>query len=83
MSLLDGTWDDSQFGKNLTANLFKEFDKDGSGYLALPEFKKLVTRLESITQKEPSTSIELNAKFREVDRNNNGKLTQDGSYYIC
>lgn len=86
MTLLDGTWDDDQFSKNVTKNLFKEFDGDKSGFINLAEFKKLVGKLESITQKEPSTTIELNQKFRQTDKNGNGKLSQEGLlnliYYI-
>ena len=44
------------------------------------EFKQLVAKLESITQRQPSTKIELDTKFREVDKNGNGKLTMDGLY---
>jgi len=82
LSLLDGRWDDSQFGKVLAQNLFKEFDKNKTGFLDMVEFKLLVAKLESITQREPSTRIELDAKFREVDKNGNGKLTMDGLYNI-
>lgn len=74
LSLLDGRWDDSQFGKNLATNLFHEFDTNKTGFLDNAEFKKLVSKLESITQRDPSTQIELNQKFREIDANGNGKI---------
>lgn len=75
MSLLDGRWDDKEFSDNLARNLFKEFDKDKSTLIGLPEFKAMVAKLENITGKTKSTSIELNAKFREVDQNDSGKLS--------
>ena len=78
MTLLDGTWDDKEFSKNVTKNLYREFDVNKDGFIKLPEFKKLVAKLESITQREPSTTIELNEKFRQTDRNGNGKLSQEG-----
>jgi len=77
LSLLDGTYDDKEFADNLAGNIFDEFDKDKTGFLNLEEFKKVVNKLETITQKEKSTRIEMDAKFREVDLNNNQKLTKD------
>ncbi len=48
----------------------------------MPEFKQLVVKLESITQREPSTKLELDRKFKEIDKNGNGKLTMDGLFII-
>lgn len=82
MSLLDGTWDDKGFADNLAANIFDDYDKDRSGFLNLLEFKSLCAKLEAITGKEKSTRIEMEAKFREVDANDNGKLSKAGMFYF-
>ena len=83
MTLLDGTWDNNQFYKDVTKNLFREFDVKKVGFIKLSEFKKLVAKLESITQRQPSTAIELNIKFNSIlleqtDKNGEGKLNQEG-----
>lgn len=78
MTLLDGTWDDKQFADNLAGNIFEDFDKDKTGFLNLLEFKYVCAKLEAITGKERSSRVEMEAKFREVDGNNNGKLNKDG-----
>jgi calmodulin len=50
-------------------NAFKAFDRDGSGYLSLDEFRHILTNLG-----DKFTNEEVNEIFKEADLDGDGKL---------
>ena len=60
--------------------MFIALDKDESGFISIDEYQRYSYRRANFSKKKRPKIPEIKAEFKEIDKNNNGKIKFEGLY---